>query len=602
MTGGSSVAIVRDIQTLFDTGTAGGLSDRQLLERFAARRDASSEVAFEVLVLRHGPMVLRVCRNVLGDRADAEDAFQATFLVLVRRRDSIRRLESVGGWLYGVACRVAARARVEAARRRGAEGRAALRVVEAVDPTDGDEAGLGRVVQEEVRRLPERYRAVVALCYWEGLTQEQVAVQLGCPLGTVRSRLARARGLLHRRLTRRGLAPLAGVVASSFDSASAGAVASRLCSVPPELVHSTIRAAAQAAAGQATAQVASGVVASLVQRVVWSMTMIKISSVAVGVILVGLTAYGVGLAAQRAGESRSVLRVSDINGNKAEQDGGLGRAQSATSKKSAARKPEAKTAGREKIYSNFSGQTTILRIVPDGSTVKKGQLVCELDSASLKDQLINQKITTESAKAISMNATLTRENAQYAADGYEKDLFPREQRETQGEVKVAESEMALAEEQLKATKFIEEQFKATKAIGGNNKLEIKRAELAIARAKVSLEKAQNRLHLLTNYTVGKQIRELRLTVEQARSTELAKKATWDLETAKEKKLERQITACRIVAPRDGTLVYPPGTGQLVMENDGTTASIPLIEEGATVRERQVLFEIIPTPDAKPESR
>ncbi|HKI16553.1 MAG TPA: hypothetical protein VKA15_01670, partial [Isosphaeraceae bacterium] len=113
---------------------------------------------------------------------------------------------------------------------------------------------------------------------------------------------------------------------------------------------------------------------------------------------------------------------------------------------------------------------------------------------------------------------------------------------------------------------------------------------------------QNRLHLLTTYTMGKQIRELRLTVEQARSTELAKKATWDLETAKEKKLERQITACRIVAPRDGTLVYPPGTGQLVMENDGTTASIPLIEEGATVRERQVLFEIIPTPDAKPESR
>jgi len=595
MTGGSSVAIVRDIQTLFDTGTAGGLSDRQLLERFAAGRDASSEVAFEVLVLRHGPMVLRVCRNVLRDRADAEDAFQATFLVLVRRRDSIRRLESVGGWLYGVACRVAARARVEAARRRRAEGRAALRVVEAIDPTDGDQTGLGPVVQEEVRRLPGKYRAVVALCYWEGLTQEQAAVQLGCPLGTVRSRLARARRLLHRRLTGRGLAPLAGVVASSFDSASAGAVASRLCSVPPELVRSTIGVAARVAAGQATAGVASGVVASLVQRVVWSMTMIKISSVAVGVILVGLTGYGVGLAAQRAGESRSVPRVAQIDGNQAGQDGELGRAQP-DSKKAAARKPEAKTAGRERIYSNVSGQTTIMKIVPHGSTVKKGQVVCELDSASLKDQLINQKITTESAKANSKNATLTRENAQYTADGYEKDLFPREQRETQGEVKVAESEMALAEEQLKATKFIEEHFKATKAIGGNNKVEIKRAELAIARAKVSLEKAQNRLHLLTTYTMGKQIRELRLTVEQARSTELAKKATWELETGKEKKLERQIAACTIVAPRDGTLVYVPGRTQFVLRKDGTSAEIPLIEEGATVREGQILFEIIPISD------
>ena len=108
-------------RSLFDTGTASGLSDRQLLERFASRRDASAEAAFEALVLRHGPMVLRVCRNVLGDCTDAQDAFQATFLVLVKRSGSIRRLESVGSWLYGVACRVAARARVEAARRRAAE-------------------------------------------------------------------------------------------------------------------------------------------------------------------------------------------------------------------------------------------------------------------------------------------------------------------------------------------------------------------------------------------------------------------------------------------------------------------------------------------------
>ena len=118
---GTSGAVLRDIQTLFDTGTASGLSDRQLLERFASRRDASAEAAFEVLVLRHGPMVLRVCRNVLGDSADAQDAFQATFLVLVRRRGSIRGMDSIGGWLYGVACRVAARARVEAARRRAVE-------------------------------------------------------------------------------------------------------------------------------------------------------------------------------------------------------------------------------------------------------------------------------------------------------------------------------------------------------------------------------------------------------------------------------------------------------------------------------------------------
>ena len=186
MAGGTSAALLRDIQTLFDAGTAAGLSDRQLLERFAGRRDATAEAAFEVLVLRHGPMVLRVCRNILPDPNDAQDAFQATFLVLVRRRGAVRKLESLGGWLYGVAYRVAARARVEAARRRAVEGRAALRVVEAFEP--GVPAGMdlqefGPIVQEEVRRLPEKYRAVVVLCYWEGLTQEQAARPAWHPAG-----------------------------------------------------------------------------------------------------------------------------------------------------------------------------------------------------------------------------------------------------------------------------------------------------------------------------------------------------------------------------------------------------------------------------------
>ena len=232
MAGTPSVAVLRDIQTLFDAGTGTGLTDRQLLERFANRRDASSDAAFEVLILRHGPMVLRVCRNLLRDEADVADAFQATFLVLVRKRETVRRLESVGGWLYGVACRVAARARVDAARRQKAEQRAALRVVEAVDQADENPVNkdFSPVVQEEVRRLPEKYRAVVVLCYWQSLTHEQAAAQLGCPLGTVHSRLRRARKLLHRRLTRRGLAPLAGVVATALEGSLASA--STLAAVP----------------------------------------------------------------------------------------------------------------------------------------------------------------------------------------------------------------------------------------------------------------------------------------------------------------------------------------------------------------------------------
>jgi RNA polymerase sigma factor (sigma-70 family) len=167
-------------------------------------------------------MVMRVCRNALGqEQADLHDAFQATFLILVRKSRSIRRLDSVGSWLFGVATRVARRARVEAARRRSAERRGGLRIAASTehsssDPTDIQD--LGPLLQADVERLPKHLRAVVILCYWEGLTHEQAAARLGCPLGTVRSRVARARGLLHRRLSRRGLEPVAGVMLAAFDS------------------------------------------------------------------------------------------------------------------------------------------------------------------------------------------------------------------------------------------------------------------------------------------------------------------------------------------------------------------------------------------------
>ena len=134
MEGIAAAGYLRDMNTLFDAGTAGGLSDRQLLERFAGGRDAAAEAAFEALVLRHGPMVMRVCRSTLGqEQADVHDAFQATFLVLVRKSQSIRRLDSVGSWLFGVASRVARRARVEAARRRSVERQGGLRIAASGD-------------------------------------------------------------------------------------------------------------------------------------------------------------------------------------------------------------------------------------------------------------------------------------------------------------------------------------------------------------------------------------------------------------------------------------------------------------------------------------
>ena len=194
------------VQDLFGAGTLTGLTDGQLLERFTGRRDVAAESAFAALVDRHGAAVLNVCLGVLRDRHDAEDAFQATFLVLARRAGSIRKPDSVASWLYGVALRVASDARTAAARRRAAERKASRASKASVAPAD--DAGspdVAPVVREEVARLPDRYRVPVLLCGLDGLSPEQAAVRLGWPVGTVKSRLARGKARLHDRLARRGL-------------------------------------------------------------------------------------------------------------------------------------------------------------------------------------------------------------------------------------------------------------------------------------------------------------------------------------------------------------------------------------------------------------
>ena len=181
---------------------AGELSDRQLLERFLAHRD---ERAFEVLVRRYGPMVFGVSLRVLGDVQEAEDAFQATFLVLVRRAASIGRPELLGNWLYGVAHRIARKSRAQAARRMQRPGRPPLAVE--VDPLfEASQRELCERLDSELQRLPTKFRAPLVLCYLNGLTNEEAARRLGWPTGSISYRLARGREILRDRLC--GIAPL----------------------------------------------------------------------------------------------------------------------------------------------------------------------------------------------------------------------------------------------------------------------------------------------------------------------------------------------------------------------------------------------------------
>jgi RNA polymerase sigma factor (sigma-70 family) len=217
------------------------LSDGQLLSDFVRFGDQG---AFHGLVSRHGPTVLHVCRGVLHDRHEAEDAFQATFLVLVRKAPALKNPDAVGGWLRGVAYRTALRARCRAARRREFE-KASATVSESGDFPGEIGPDVRWLLREELDRLPDDYRQAVRLCYLEGLTHQEAARKLGWPLGTVKVRLVRGRQLLRERLDRRGVSLGAAVLLWLWEAGEAKAVS-------PTLASSTARAMKLAAAGRKT--------------------------------------------------------------------------------------------------------------------------------------------------------------------------------------------------------------------------------------------------------------------------------------------------------------------------------------------------------------
>ncbi|WP_165251073.1 RNA polymerase sigma factor [Paludisphaera soli] len=219
----------REVERLLRDGVDAPGGDARLLHRYRAERDES---AFEALVDRHGPPVLALCRRYLRDPADVEDAFQATFLVLVRKGGDLRDGDALASWLYGVAYRVAMRARSDLLKRRAREGDREGVSVAAVEPPAPDDAI--ETLDRELARLPEKYRAPLVLCYLKGRTHDQAAAELGWPVGTVRSRMARARSILHDRLSRRGLDASAAFALLRADLTVA--------SIPPSLVAATVAA------------------------------------------------------------------------------------------------------------------------------------------------------------------------------------------------------------------------------------------------------------------------------------------------------------------------------------------------------------------------
>jgi multidrug efflux pump subunit AcrA (membrane-fusion protein) len=244
-------------------------------------------------------------------------------------------------------------------------------------------------------------------------------------------------------------------------------------------------------------------------------------------------------------------------------NGRLAQAQPKIGQKAVGPDDKGKAANDEKVYSLVRGQNFIIAIVPNGSRVKKGDVVCELDSAALEDQLLDQQITIKTTEANYNNSHSAREVAELALVEYVEGLYGLELAQVVAEIKKAEAELATSEDQSDAAK----------ADKGGKKVGSARAALIVAR--YAIEVAQARKKVLTDYTKPKRIKELRLAVEKARSDELIKQSIWNLEMTKVDKLGRQIASCTIVAPTDGTVR-------------------PLVGEGAVISERQLLLEIVPS--------
>jgi HlyD family secretion protein len=575
-------ALAQPLRILFAMGTVGELTDGQLLERFATSRSEGAELAFEVLVERHGGMVLRVCRGVLGNSSEAEDAFQATFLVLVRRARGLWVKESLGPWLHQVAYRTARCALRSAVRRRRLEDGYASRGVGRSPSVDAE---TGQVLHEEIERLPERFRAPVVLCDLEGCSHEQAARRLGWPVGTVKSRQARGRVRLRDQLVRRGVGPertVVGVISG---------LGGREVLIPPALIHGTVEAALRLGMMRGVAGGAAVLLMQGVLRTMWITQWMKVGAVVAGS---AVAVCGVGLVGHY-GQAEAQGQADGEDNRKPPSAGSLVETEVKRGPVvfNVFERGNVESGLKADEFNNVKGQTTLIKILPEGSHVNKGDIVCELDSASLKDRLVNQKVVTNRAKVAFLNAKLSREGAETAVTEYEQGILKQDQAVLENAIEVASGTLRRAESRLKRTKQAREQVAAAvnkepkRAVDVVAELDLvdrlEASEKAIDESKATLELAKSKRDQYVKYTVEKTRKALKLDLDEKRAQEEVHESAWKQEQMKETDLEKQIARCVIKSPGDGVVIYA---------NDPRRQGGPgQIEEGATVRERQKIFSV-----------
>jgi HlyD family secretion protein len=252
---------------------------------------------------------------------------------------------------------------------------------------------------------------------------------------------------------------------------------------------------------------------------------------------------------------------------------------------------------RQDVYCNVEGGTTIINIIPEGQRVKKGDIICELDSVALKDQLINQRITAKSAEANYLNAKLTREVAEIAVKEYRDGVYVQDRQTCEGEFKLAQSGLVQAEDDVARMMRARQRMSGILTAKGEDRTaveiaaeiyindRVRDARIAVERARFGIEQAHSKKAVLEQYAAPKRIKELESEIKKAQSDELAKQATWELAKSKEDRLEKQIANSTLRAPIDGVVAYANDPNRMW----GSSRS--QIEEGATVRERQKILSI-----------
>lgn len=501
-------SVHRAIRSLFEVGRPADLPDGELVELALRGDDPTAAAAASTLVDRHGPMVMRVCRSILRDNPEADDAFQATFLVLLRRGRSIRRADSIGPWLFGVARRVALRARTSAARRRKAEHRATRDfhpLVVAQDPPES-----WAPLYQELDRLPARYRDPLVLCYLQGLGHEQAAARLGCRLTTLRTRLARGKDRLRSSLRRSGLEPSIPPVPPPGPST--------LPSPWLDLALSAFTAARRPAfhndpAAMARAYMRWSNTAPLVRPVLSGLFCLA----AVGALVwfgptnpirptsAGPPAPVAGPPPESPGPSRSILRGKII----------------------------------PFLCPPGSSASPIAQILPDGTPVRRGDLVCRLETGQIT--LEASRLERELAE---LQGPIDRERtnlelAQLLADEYEAGTYPVDRLAAEGRVEVARNALRIAQQVAQAVAPDVDPIAAD------------RARYHVLRATTELREAEGRLLVLERYTFRRWQQELQATTAAIRDRLAGLTANRATISDRLKQLQTDLLGATFEAPCDG---------------------------------------------------